>query len=137
MGNSDFLLSSPGSSNPASEQVQASLLEFCREGSTGRASHRSDHEGNLNTARPQTLNYQEASFALALARYQDANGGINKHPKRPEGNSKEEIKSCSAYDLQAGKSLQMAWNDIVMDLDTSRTSAPPSVSAHNICLKER
>jgi hypothetical protein len=116
------------------------MLEFCRggtEGSTGRASHRSDHEGNLNTARPQTLNYQEASFALALARYQDANGGINKHPKRPEGNSKEEIKSCSAYHLQAGKSLQMAWNDIVMDLDTSRTSAPPSVSAHNICLKER
>jgi hypothetical protein len=132
MGNSDFLLSSPGSSNPASEQVQASLLEFCR-GSTGRASHRSDHEGNLNTARPQTLNYQEASFALALARYQDANGGINKHSnkhsKRPEGNSKEEIQSCA--------SLQLAWNDMVMDLDTSRTSAPPSVSARNICLKER
>lgn len=129
MGNSDFLLSSPGSSNPASEQVQASSLEFCRGGSTGRASHRSDHEGNLHTARPQTLNYQEASFALALSRYQDANGGINKHSKRPEGNSKEEIQSCA--------SLQLAWNDMVMDLDTSRTSAPPSVSARNICLKER
>ena len=128
--NSDFLLSISGSSNPeqvhSNLQPQRAVFEYRRvvdggaEGSAGRTTHRSDHEGNLNAAPPQERlsSYHFAAGMSSEMKKRDylRKGLEEKLPRFEEG-------------------VEKADNDMGMDLDARRICAPPSVSARNICLR--
>ena len=132
--NSDFLLSISGSSNPeqvhSNLQPQLAVFEYRRvvdggaEGSAGRATHSSDHEGNLNAAPPQERlsSYHFAAGMSLQTEMQKRDylrkGLEEKLPRFEEG-------------------VEKADSDMGMYLDARRICAPPSVSARNICFKER
>jgi hypothetical protein len=121
--NSDFLLSISGSSNPdqvhSNLQPQRAVFEYRRvvdggaEGSAGRATDRSDHEGNLNAAPPQERlsSYHFAAGMSSEMQKRDylRKGLEEKLPRFEEG-------------------VEKADSDMGMDLDARRICAPASVS---------